>query len=73
MKKQTMTIDDYVEAMNQLSDRLFASSSELMKSGLPLDYAIAAALMKVSICINETIGEDDDRLSSQVLTPMGPR
>lgn len=57
---EPMTTKEFVEAMEQLSDRLFASASELIRSDANPDKIIAATLMRVANCIDDVLGPDED-------------
>ena len=56
---EPMTTKDFVEAMQQLSDRLFASASSEC-SGTNTGKIIAASLMRVANCIDDVLGPDED-------------
>lgn len=56
---EPMTTKDFVEAMQQLSDRLFASASEIISSDSKVDKIIAATLMRVASCIDDVLGPDE--------------
>lgn len=57
---ELLTTKEFVEAMQQLSDRLFASASEIINSDSKVDKIIAATLMRVANCIDDVLGPDED-------------
>lgn len=57
---ELLTTREFVEAMQQLSDRLFASASEIISSDSNVDKIIAATLMRIANCIDDVLGPDED-------------
>ena len=57
---ELLTTKEFVEAMQQLSDRLFASASEIIRSDSNVDKIIAATLMRIANCIDDEFGPEDD-------------
>lgn len=57
---ELLTTREFVEAMQQLSDRLFASASEIISSDSNVDKIIAATLMRIANCIDDEFGPEDD-------------
>jgi len=54
---EKITTNDLVEVLNQLSNRLLASASELISSENHVDKIIAATMIRVARCVDDVVGE----------------